>query len=114
MEAARAKRSRRRYSEDERARILDAHARSGQGVHAYAVSAGIAPSLVYAWLRRRRAARGKRSSTARSFVPVTITGAAERVGVWSWEIELGDGVRVRAPESLTRAEVVELIRALRA
>ena len=88
---------------------------SGQSVRAFAEERGISVWTLYEWrarlgMSRRRRPRA-RADNAVEFVGVDVVGGM--AGSGGFEVELPNGVRVRAPRELAVEAVADLVRALR-
>lgn len=85
--------------------LLDAHARSGLSLRAFAVSTGVSVNTLAYW-KYTRSRRSGRSS----IVPVTVIDDLPRAG-GEFVLELG-AARLRIPASTDPDRVVGLLRAL--
>jgi len=100
---------RRRWSYDEKVRLVEETLQAGETVCAVARRHGVAPSLLFTWRRQARQERLGREAMP-ALVPVEITSApapasvcapqprsslAQRAGAGIIEIELGGDCRVR-------------------
>lgn len=100
---------RRRWSRDQRARIVEESLRPGAIVVEVSRRHDVHPSLVHAWRREAR----RSTDSGLSFVPVTV--AAEQKPVLAGcviEIDLGKGVRVRVDGSVDEEALSRVLRAL--
>jgi len=116
---------RRRWSYEEKARLIEETLQPGETVCGVARRHGVAQSLLFSWRRQARAGRLGGQETGPALIPVEISSAPSpapqlpssapapiaRVGII--EIELGRGCRVRVDrdvdvEALER--VLELLR----
>jgi transposase len=103
---------RRRWSTEEKERLVAASLEPGAGVSAVARAAGIHPSQLYGWRRQQRCGRVQ---IAAAFNPVAVlpepgTALPERAGII--EIEFAAGGRMRITGPVEASMVSALIRAL--
>jgi transposase len=105
---------RRRWSAEEKERLVTASLEPGTGVSAVARQAGISPSQLYGWRRQLCARR----VPATEFAAVRIAAGATPSGMpgpGTIEVELANGSRVRitgpADASLVRAMIAVLAKA---
>jgi transposase len=105
---------RRRWSAEEKERLVAASLEPGTGVSAVARQAGIHPSQLYGWRRQLCA----RSQPAADFAAVRIAAEPARNGMptpGTIEVEFANGARVRitgpADRSLVRAMMTILAKA---
>lgn len=94
--------------------ILREQEASGKTLRAFARDRGLSPWTLYSWrgkLGRSRQRRRGRQEEEASFVAVDVVGEAQPA--IEIEVQLSDGVRVRAPRDVTTERLVELVRALR-
>ena len=114
-------RARRRWSEEDKRRLVAETLASGETVHGVARRRGVSPSQLFAWRKRFGAEIGRGTPSARmpGFAAVEIAPAAalpvaEAVPAPSGliEIELPDGGRVRLSGALDPATVTAALRAL--
>lgn len=110
-------RGQKRYSLEERARILGDYHASGLTQREFVATAGISLACLSMWLRRAKLGRPQETYTQPSagFVPVQLketdglpSGQRGRI-----EVELGGNVLVRLPKSYSQAEAVRFILQLR-
>ena len=95
---------------------LAAWERSGQSVAGYCRSKGLTAGSLYAWRRRLKAGEArpkgpKRAPGAARFVEVRVS--PERA-VWTCELELKNGRKLRFPGGVPAEQVVALASALEA
>ena len=114
-------RARRRWSEEDKRRLVAETLASGETVHGVARRRGVSPSQLFTWRKRFAAEIGRGTPSARmpGFAAVEIAPAAalpvaEAVPAPSGliEIELPDGGRVRLSGALDPATVTAALRAL--
>ena len=114
-------RARRRWSEEDKHRLVTETLASGETVHGVARRRGVSPSQLFTWRKRFAAEIGRGTSSARmpGFAAVEITPAAplpvaDAVPAPSGliEIELPDGGRVRISGAADPATVTAALRTL--
>jgi transposase len=108
---------RRRWSVEEKLRLVAETYEDGKSVSIVAKARGVSPSLLYTW--RHRALRGELTApiheTAPAFMPITVidddnaspTTAAERSGLI--EIDLGDGRRIRVDRDVDASALCRVL-----
>jgi transposase len=114
-------RARRRWSEEDKRRLVAETLASGETVHGVARRRGVSPSQLFTWRKRFAAEIGRGTPSARmpGFAAVEITPAAplpvaDAVPAPSGliEIELPDGGRVRISGAADPATVTAALRTL--
>lgn len=114
-------RARRRWSEEDKRRLVAETLASGETVHGVARRRGVSPSQLFGWRKRFGAAIGRETPSARmpGFVavevaPVMPPSMADAVPAPSGliEIEMPDGGRVRISGAADPAVVRAALRAL--
>jgi transposase len=112
-------RARRRWSEEDKRRLVAETLGPGETVHGVARRRGVSPSQLFAWRKRFRPETGRPVPTSRvpGFAavavappPVPVAGDATPAGLI--EIELAGGDRVRITGSADPAVVAAALRAL--
>ena len=93
----------RRFSAEERERLLEAYERSGKTQRAFAEDNGVAVSTLLSWLSRKR----KSKQEAPGWESVSLS-----LGAASWEVVLPGGTCVRAPAGISVEELARLIERL--
>ena len=92
----------RRFSAQERERLLEAYERSGKTQRAFAEEHGVAVSTLLSWLSRKR-----KSKQAPGWESVSLS-----LGAAGWEVVLPGGTCVRAPAGISVEELARLIERL--
>jgi transposase len=113
-------RARRRWSEEDKRRLVAETLASGETVHGVARRRGVSPSQLFTWRKRFGAEIGRTPSArmpgfaAVEIAPTTSPSVADVVPAPSWliEIELAGGDRVRISGAPDPATVTAALRAL--
>jgi transposase len=114
-------RARRRWSEEDKRRLVAETLASGETVHGVARRRGVSPSQLFTWRKRFGAEIGRGTPSVRmpgfaavEIAPAALLPVAEAVTAPSGliEIELPDGGRVRLSGALDPATVTAALRAL--
>src|SRR5918912_1913046 len=114
-------RARRRWSEDDKRRLVAETFAPGETVHGVARGGGVSPSQLFTWRKRLRTEAGfpPSPSPVPGFVavavapsPVPATGGPVEASPGLIEIELADGGRVRITGATDPAVVAAALRAL--
>jgi transposase len=110
-------RARRRWSEEDKRRLVAETLASGETVHGVARRSGVSPSQLFGWRKRFGAGTGRGVPAARmpGFAAVEIAPAAPPPVPAPFgliEIELADGGRVRISGAPDPATVTAALRAL--
>jgi transposase len=102
---------RRRWSCEEKARIVAESLAPGAVAGAIALRYGLRRNQLYAWRKELRAAAGD-AAHAPDFVPVVVTDEAAGVGVRAIEIEVA-GALVRVPPGVDPGLLAAVLRMLK-
>ena len=92
---------RRRYTADERVRILEEAAQPGVSIVGTAKRYGVSPSLLHLWRKNASAARSE-------FVRVTIPQETEVI-----RVRFGDSIAIELPVGVDPKAIATLLKALR-
>jgi transposase len=98
---------RRRWSAEEKARIVEESIRPGALVSAVAQRHDVHPSLLHHWRRQARQA-----GAAMGFLPVNLPPSRVDEPAGAMVIELGGEVRVRVDAAVDEAALARVLRAL--
>ena len=90
----------RRFSAEERERLLEAYKRSEKTQRAFAEENGVAVSTLLSWLSRKR----QRKQEESGWESLSLS-----LGAASWEVVLPGGTCVRAPAGASVEELARLI-----